>query len=174
MTDDNETSETHVTVGSEEWEPTSKEVETIVDMFSAPDDLPEELKLTWTFLHAIKDPQERERAEKALLRGAKNLSTKFERRPTPEQTVQTIQADLYENLDLDNAKKAADFLDRYKARIGDTKSKMAFIEFFDLAAKLTASAEAMGIRGATLDAETGEVTVTYKTKKLEAAGASPG
>jgi hypothetical protein len=72
---------------------------------------------------------------------------------------------------------APDFLKRVRERRGPTeeeiaeankKNRSAFLEFFDLAGKLNETAHAFGIKSAALNADTGEVTVVFRTREPSA------
>ncbi len=70
--------------------------------------------------------------------------------------------------------RAASFLQRFQERTGRSpealaeaadKRKKAFLNFFDLAGRLNEAGVAFGIKSANLNAETGEVTVVFNSRK---------
>lgn len=79
--------------------------------------------------------------------------------------------------DYDESEHVENFTHKYRERLGIAPEQLAakaaekhkaFLEFFDLAGKLNESAHAFGIKSATLDADTGEVTVVYRTRERPA------
>lgn len=76
----------------------------------------------------------------------------------------TVAPNIVDHAEARDADVAVRFMARYNERVTDAKTKGAFHEVFDLAAKLNESACALGIRSMTLNADTGDVTVTYKSR----------
>ena len=74
----------------------------------------------------------------------------------------------------EGVQQAASFMSRYREKAQETIAHAAFHEFFELAAKLNESAFALGIRQVSLDADHGDVSVTYRTRDRGSASEAQG
>ena len=80
--------------------------------------------------------------------------------------VEATGMDLQAAHQADESSRAQSFMEKYRSRTFDARRHEAFHEFFELAAMLNESALALGITQVSLNAEGGEVNVTYQSQKV--------
>lgn len=66
---------------------------------------------------------------------------------------------------LGGATLKSSFTDRFRKRTGSNRRDEAFRSFFEVAGEMNEFAHSIGIKGATLDAASGEVTVTFTSRE---------
>jgi hypothetical protein len=138
---------TKFTVGDQTWEPTNEQVEAIAAAYAAAE--------TETPSNLNPPPMTE---QESRLADALDASLNDVRKIVKEE----------------GAAKAASFMHRYREKAHETIAHAAFHEFFELAAKLNESAFALGIRQVNLDADHGDVSVTYRTRERESATQTQG
>jgi len=131
---------TKLQIGSETWEPTQEQIDAIVTAYEAGR---ADGDYESPNLH---HPPATEREHR--LADVMDASLNDVRKMVKEEGVQ----------------QAASFMHRYREKAHETIAHAAFHEFFELAAKLNESAFALGIRQVKLDADEGDVSVTYRTR----------
>ena len=99
---------------------------------------------------------------------AKDLAEK----PTHRQTMGTQGSPFRDGEDVPGlpndfgvAGLRASFSDRFREKTGKSRRDEAFRAFFEVAGEMNEFAHAIGIRGAVLDADTGDVTVTFSSRE---------
>ncbi len=125
---------TKIKIGNETWEPTQEQIDALVAAYEA------EQKASNLYPPTATDREHR-------MADAMDAS------------LNEVRAVLKE----EGAQKATDFMHRYREKAKETIAHAALHEFFELAAKLNESAFALGIRHLDLDADNGDVTVTYRS-----------
>jgi len=140
---------TKLQIGSETWEPTQEQIDAVVSAYEAGRAEGDES----SNLHP---PPATEREHR--LADAMDASLNDVRKMVKEEGVQ----------------QAASFMSRYREKAQETIAHAAFHEFFELAAKLNESAFALGIRQVSLDADHGDVSVTYRTRDRGSASEAQG
>jgi hypothetical protein len=139
---------TKLQIGSETWEPTQEQIDAVVAAYEA----------------ARADP----------------VSSNLNPPPATEREHRLADAmdaslnDVRKMVTEDGVAKATSFMDRYREKAHGMIAHAAFHEFFELAAKLNESAHALGIRQVSLNADHGDVSVTYRTRERGAATEAQG
>ena len=97
---------------------------------------------------------------------AKDLAEKPTHRATMGNNVSPVHGDAPGLPDgFHPAGLAGSFTDRFRSKTSQTRRDEAFRTFFEMASTMNEFAHGIGIKGAHLDAESGEVTVTFSSRE---------